>query len=271
MSFFDQQAPPRVINDKRVVAWNSQALNTHDDTDYKPNARRAQDAMGNASKPFQVGSSSNLTMHVDSSDSASIATKPARGPLDSRNKTTRLSGSNSPAWSGSRSTGPTNFSKEAPVGVRKQIPSSSAESPDMKGNDSGLPPHLRHRNVDTAGNITPSSSKLSKRGTRAPPTINAGTAAKSAKLASNYPCTYPDCTLGFVKENSMKKHKEEDHHYCRLCDEDYFDFDNFLYHKLETFEHICCCICGEDFQSEGGRDRHERQVSEGLGEASEHS
>ena len=259
MSFFDQQAPPRVISDKRVVAWNNQALNTHDDADYKSKARRAQDAMGNASKvgssnvtPPQVGSSSDRPSNINSFDSASTSTKPARGPLDSRNR---------PVWSGSPSTGATNFSREAPIGLENQPQSSSAESPGLQGNDLGLPPHLRRRNMAPAEDIPQSFGKLSKRGTRAPPTMNAGTAAKSAKLASNFPCTYLDCTLGFAKEKSMKKHKEEDHHYCRLCDEDFPDFDGHLYHKLESDEHICCCICGEDFRSEGGRIRHERQVS----------
>ena len=90
--------------------------------------------------------------------------------------------------------------------------------------------------------------------------MNAGKAAKSAKLDSNFPCTYKDCTRGFAKEKSMKAHKDEDHDWCRDCNLDFEDNDAFIQHKIENEDkHICCRICGTDFQSEGGRNRHEKQ------------
>lgn len=268
MSFFDQQAPPRDIGDERVVAWNKEVLNTHENADYKPKARQAQNAMADSSilggkivKANHVEPRSNLPSNGHGFGNTNNSSKPPRAPLDTRNGGSRFGGSQSPAWSGRTSTGPTNFAKDAPSGLDNQpSPSPVKESPVVHGKEKGLPPHLRHRSMTPAEDTAASSSKLSKRGTRAPPVMNAGAAAKSAKLASKFPCTYPDCTLGFAKEKALKNHKEEEHHYCRFCDEDFHDFDDLLYHKLESEVHICCCICGEDFRSEAGRDCHERQV-----------
>ena len=92
------------------------------------------------------------------------------------------------------------------------------------------------------------------------PTMNAGKLPKSAKHDSKVPCTYPDCARGFTREVDMKKHKDEDHEWCRLCGVDCADDEELLEHKVQSDMHICCDICGEDFRSENGKERHMRQV-----------
>ena len=91
--------------------------------------------------------------------------------------------------------------------------------------------------------------------------MNAGKLAKSAKQDSNVPCTYEDCTRGFTNVSDMKKHKTEDHEWCRICDVDCADDTAMLEHKVQSEMHICCDICGEDFRSDKGKERHMRQVS----------
>ena len=91
--------------------------------------------------------------------------------------------------------------------------------------------------------------------------MNAGKLAKSAKQDSKVPCTYEDCTRGFTNVADMTKHKAEDHDWCRICDVDCADDTAMLEHKVKSEMHICCDICGEDFRSERGKERHMRQVS----------
>ena len=91
--------------------------------------------------------------------------------------------------------------------------------------------------------------------------MNAGKIVKSAKHDSKVPCTYEDCTRGFTKEVDMKRHKDEDHEWCRLCNVDCADDEALLEHKVQSEMHICCDFCGEDFRSEKGKERHMRQVS----------
>ena len=113
-------------------------------------------------------------------------------------------------------------------------------------------------------NSPPNLRGKSTAATQAPkptPPMNAGTVIKSAKQDSKVPCTYENCTRGFTKETDMKRHKDEDHEWCRLCDVDCADDEALLMHKIESDMHICCAICGEDFRSDMGRDRHVKQVS----------
>ena len=267
MSFFDQVPPNRESSDPRVVAWNRQKVHTHADASYGQKARQAQDA---ASKSFATNirtsqaSQGLLQANKPKNTYTSIM---GQSSLRANGRDQSLSSNNGPRsssqWSGNTPTGPTDFTKNAPAGLNSQ----AASTP--KSNENKLPPHLRCPGVNTQDSVT-SATKSSKHGTRAPPKMNAGLAAKSAKLASNFPCTYEDCTLGFENEKAMKKHKEEDHDYCRPCDKDFMDFDNYFFHKLDSIDHICCCVCGQDFRSEGGRDRHERHVSSSLSPAPIH-
>ncbi len=91
-------------------------------------------------------------------------------------------------------------------------------------------------------------------------TMNPGTAAKHAKQDSLHPCSYAECSMGFGKLFELKEHKEEEHDWCRKCDVDCEDWDDLVQHKISSPRHIACQFCGEDFKSEAGKDRHERQV-----------
>ena len=95
--------------------------------------------------------------------------------------------------------------------------------------------------------------------------MNAGKPAKSAKQDSKVPCTYDDCTRGFTNVPDMKKHKAQDHEWCRICDVDCADDLAMLAHKVQSEMHICCDVCGEDFRSERGKELHMRQVGFFIG------
>ena len=119
-----------------------------------------------------------------------------------------------------------------------------------------LPPHLRNlaaikTDVNTSVKIQQSKSSGKKDVCRV---------SRSIKYESNFPCTYEKCTRGFMNKKAFKDHKEEEHDYCRVCDEDYENEDQLLDHKMKSENHICCGVCGQDFRSEAGRDKHVRQV-----------
>ncbi|KAL8859935.1 MAG: hypothetical protein Q9178_003482 [Gyalolechia marmorata] len=78
--------------------------------------------------------------------------------------------------------------------------------------------------------------------------------AVSASQASKFPCPYTDCKRGFVKEADLRKHKMQDHDYCKICDEDFEDDEAFHKHKIMSERHITCTVCSLDFKSETGRD-----------------
>lgn len=92
--------------------------------------------------------------------------------------------------------------------------------------------------------------------------MNSGIAAKSAKPAAEFPCSYEHCTMGFSNYSALKKHKYQEHDgYCKRCDIDTEDSQTLLEHKRTSLKHISCQYCGEDFKSESGRNLHEVQVS----------
>ncbi|KAL8647740.1 MAG: hypothetical protein Q9226_006309 [Calogaya cf. arnoldii] len=80
--------------------------------------------------------------------------------------------------------------------------------------------------------------------------------AGAASQTSKFPCPYRDCKRGFLKEGDLRKHKEQDHDYCKICDEDFEDDEAFHKHKIMSERHITCTVCSIDFKSESGRDRH---------------
>lgn len=87
--------------------------------------------------------------------------------------------------------------------------------------------------------------------------MNPGRAAKSAKFDSPFPCSYNDCTLGFVKLRDLKRHKDKVHDWCSKCELDFDDDLALINHKRATPDiHLCCAYCGDDFQCEAGRARH---------------
>lgn len=128
--------------------------------------------------------------------------------------------------------------------------STTRQLPDTKTSPQNVPP--------------PHLSGKSAVATQVPkPTLpmNGGKLAKSAKHDSKVPCTYENCTRGFTKETDMKRHKDEDHEWCRLCNVDCANDEALLEHKVQSDKHICCDICSEDFRSDMGKERHMRQVS----------
>jgi hypothetical protein len=81
------------------------------------------------------------------------------------------------------------------------------------------------------------------------------------KMGKAFPCTYPKCPFGFESSKLLKKHKLDQHDYCKKCDMDFGDFQEHLDHKVGSPNHITCPVCGEDFKSSGGRDTHIIAVS----------
>ena len=86
----------------------------------------------------------------------------------------------------------------------------------------------------------------------------------SAHFSKDFPCTYDCCGRRFDNVKSLKRHKNAEHDYCKLCDEDFKDHEALHLHKMQSEKHVVCNICGLDFMSEPGRDRHAKQVSLGL-------
>jgi len=81
------------------------------------------------------------------------------------------------------------------------------------------------------------------------------------KMGKDFPCTYEKCRFGFESSKLLKKHKMDQHDYCKKCDMDFEDFQKHLDHKVGSPNHITCPVCGEDFKSSGGRDAHILAVS----------
>ena len=78
---------------------------------------------------------------------------------------------------------------------------------------------------------------------------------------SKYPCTFKGCHFRFSDRGALIKHKDSEHDYCTKCDIDFVDDEALHVHKMNSEKHIICPICGIDFKSEPGRDRHAKQVS----------
>ncbi|KAL4939943.1 hypothetical protein BDV06DRAFT_28260 [Aspergillus oleicola] len=87
------------------------------------------------------------------------------------------------------------------------------------------------------------------------------TTATETPPPSSIKCTFPDCTFFFRTDKEMKKHKATypEHEYCTKCDLDCDSEEMLLLHMIKSNKHIVCPICGIEFGSEGGRDRHIRQ------------
>ncbi|KAI9828787.1 MAG: hypothetical protein M1832_001892 [Thelocarpon impressellum] len=75
-------------------------------------------------------------------------------------------------------------------------------------------------------------------------------------------CTFPSCSSEFDSKALLRKHKstKPEHDYCKICDEDFADWEGHLKHRIKSEKHIVCPICGEDFKSEGGQRRHVGQM-----------
>lgn len=99
-------------------------------------------------------------------------------------------------------------------------------------------------------------------------------------MSDKIKCTYEECYRRFRTEESMKKHKAKDSahdYYCKKCDIDATSDMELLYHQITSERHsefvdvgqaieadgfiVACPICGREFKSESGRDRHVDIVS----------
>ncbi|KAL4968330.1 putative C2H2 finger domain protein [Aspergillus stella-maris] len=102
-------------------------------------------------------------------------------------------------------------------------------------------------------------------------TMGTASTIKTDKTASTAPtetasparikCTFTYCTFFFRTDKEMRKHKATypEHEYCTKCDEDFCSEETLLLHMIKSSRHIVCPVCGIEFGSEGGRDRHIRQ------------
>lgn len=83
---------------------------------------------------------------------------------------------------------------------------------------------------------------------------------QSAHFSKKFPCTFKGCGRRFDDEKGLKRHKDSEHDYCKVCDEDFDDDEALHLHKMQSEKHVVCNICGVEFNSEPGRDRHAKQV-----------
>lgn len=138
---------------------------------------------------------------------------------------------------------------------------------------SGVPPFEDQQSVTSIGYDTTrqrpaplstapgqaSGSQFAKPHTTPAPTVNSGPDAKSAKVDSKHECQF--CSRGFTSAEDRKRHIDKEHEHCKVCKEDFDDDDAFVKHKVESIRHICCEVCGTDFRTEAGLERHRQQVS----------
>ena len=82
----------------------------------------------------------------------------------------------------------------------------------------------------------------------------------SAHFSKQFACTYESCGRRFDNQKALKVHKDREHDYCRVCDMDFKDDEALHFHKMQSEKHVVCNICGVEFMSEPGRDRHAKQV-----------
>ena len=242
MSFFDEPfVDPTIVPrtaDPRVTAWSTGEVQTAATHGYEQRAKQAQAAAsGNPS-----GQGSRIVRPIQGTfKENSDARPPAWSPKETNVPETRRHAQSFASLA----------SAQAPAKLfMKNTSSHEARS---------VLPHLRRQ--PEHWQMTPQSSKTDA---KASIKGTAGQAAKSAKSDGPFPCTYDDCTRGFQKEREMLQHKADEHDYCPRCKLDFENDEALLEHKIDSEDHICCTVCGEDFMSEGGRDRHERQVSKSL-------
>ena len=280
MSFFDQKWDPtdRKNLPPQVNAWRNGHVNTANSPGYTDNAHKAQNSASGATivggkivKPVHAKPRENLPSNVHGfhntnnagqsvnqtyAGSASRFSGPdfIPNPQKSSKHDTQQRGSASSAGGQL----PTEGSHQHDAKESSGTPSSTGHIRHTSTSEAGemLPPHLRRLSSAKATVNTPGNNQNAEPSAK----MDGGKATRSIKLHSNFPCTYETCTRGFMTKKAFKAHKEEDHAYCRECDEDYEDGEELLKHKVNSNNHICCGICGQDFRSESGRDKHFRQV-----------
>lgn len=282
MSFFDQKWDPtdRKNLPPQVNAWRNGHVNTASSPGYTENARKAQNSASGATivggkivKPVHARPRENLPSNVhgyhntnDAGQSmkqtyAGSASRfsgpdfipnpqnPSKGDTQNRGSASSAGGQLSTERSHQHVAKEGSVTPSSTGNIRQTSPSEAGDI---------LPPHLRKLPSAKTTVNAPGNHQNAEPSAK----MDAGKATRSIKYNSNFPCTYETCTRGFMNKKAFKDHKEQEHAYCRECDEDYEDGEELLKHKVNSKNHICCGICGQDFRSESGRDKHVRQVGD---------
>lgn len=280
MSFFDQEWDPTVRKNlpPQVNAWRNGHVNTASSPGYAENARKAQNSASGATivggkilKPVHARPRENLPSNVHGFHNTNNAGQPVKqtyagsasrfsGPdfIPNPQKPSKHDTQNRGSSSSAAGNLTTARSHQHDAKEGSGTPSLTGHICQTSPSEAGemLPPHLRNLpSAKTAVNA-PGNSQNAEPSAK----MDAGKATRSIKYNSNFPCTYEKCSRGFMNKKAFKDHKEEEHDYCRECDEDYDNWEELLKHKLNSERHICCGVCGQDFRSESGRDKHVRQV-----------
>ncbi|KAL8690828.1 MAG: hypothetical protein Q9224_004313 [Gallowayella concinna] len=142
---------------------------------------------------------------------------------------------------------PKTAAKEGPKGTFKENELSWSNSPAQISSSKAPPPSI-------GSNYR--SPSLYSGAPQQPKPIAGPSSAVSASQAAPFPCPHADCNRGFQKLGALRKHKDQEHDYCMVCDEDFDDDDALHKHKIMSERHITCTVCSLDFKSEMGRDRH---------------
>lgn len=114
--------------------------------------------------------------------------------------------------------------------------------------------------ASSAKDIASSNSKPQVGASKSSLTTAEKLPANSVSQDSNFPCPYKGCDRGFAKLGKLLEHKLDEHDYCKVCNEDFEDWDALHRHKIMSNRHITCTVCSLDFKSEMGRDSHYTQV-----------
>ena len=240
-------------NTERAGQWVKQTARPPTSASHMPPAGRpSSSATSDVSPSIVLGRSTSAAAYAGSTsrfsgpDFIPNAQSPSKHDTQSRDSSPSVARQPSSKPTPQRAT----KEQETPSSTEHNSQTLSSEAHKM------LPPHLR----GLAATKTAANTSVNNRESGSSGKMDAGRVSRPIKYESNFPCTYEKCTRGFMTKKAFNRHKEEEHDYCRVCDEDYEDGDKLFEHKMSSRNHICCGVCGQDFQSEGGRDKHVRQV-----------
>ncbi|KAL8748439.1 MAG: hypothetical protein Q9184_007302 [Pyrenodesmia sp. 2 TL-2023] len=133
--------------------------------------------------------------------------------------------------------------------------SSSKDAPPPKSSD----PSMYNAAQPSSKLASPAASASRAQALKSSGPATGSPQAGSASQSATFPCPYEDCKRGFRSLKDLRQHKLDEHDYCKVCDEDFDDFDALHKHKIVSERHITCTVCSVDFKSEMGRDRHHIQ------------
>lgn len=125
--------------------------------------------------------------------------------------------------------------------------------------NSQLPGESSRVAASSAKHVASSAANPQARATKSTPTAEK-VQANAVSQDSKFPCPYKDCDRGFAKLGNLLEHKMNEHDYCKVCNEDFEDYDALHQHKIVSDRHITCTVCSLDFRSEMGRDSHYTQM-----------